>query len=66
VAYTVPILRGDNGATASFYVVNFRSEGFVIVAGDDQSQPILAYSDEGAFVAENMPDHIRFFLDGYT
>ncbi len=29
-------------------------------------QPILAFSDEGAFVSENMPDHIRFFLDGYT
>ncbi|MBQ2077592.1 MAG: C10 family peptidase, partial [Bacteroidales bacterium] len=29
-------------------------------------QPILAFSDEGAFVSDNMPDHIRFFLDGYT
>ena len=35
-------------------------------AGDDRVQPILAFSDEGAFVSENMPDHIRFFLDGYT
>jgi len=66
IAYTAPILRGENGSTPSFYVVNFDTEGFVLVAGDDRVQPILAFSDEGAFVAENMPDHIRFFLEGYT
>ena len=66
IAYTAPTLRGENGSAPSFYVFNFNSEGFVIVAGDDRVQPILAFSDEGAFVAENMPDHIRFFLDGYT
>ena len=65
LAFVAPSLRGENG-TPCFYVVNFNSEGFVIVAGDDRVQPILAFSDEGAFVAENMPDHIRFFLDGYT
>ena len=65
IAYAAPTFRGEKGAH-SFYVVNFNSEGFVIVAGDDRVQPILAFSDEGAFVAENMPDHIRFFLDGYT
>ncbi len=66
VAYTAPSLRNENGSAPSFYVVNFESEGFVIVAGDDRVQPILAFSNEGAFVAENIPAHIRFFLDGYT
>ena len=66
IVYTAPSLRGENGSGPSFYVVNFNDEGFVIVAGDDRVQPILAFSNEGAFVTENMPDHIRFFLDGYT
>lgn len=66
IAYMAPSLRGENGSSPSFYVFNFDAEGFVIVAGDDRVQPILAFSDEGAFVAENMPAHIRFFLDGYT
>ena len=66
VAYTAPTLRGENGPTPSFYVVNFGSDGFVIVAGDDRVRPILAFSDEGAFIADDMPDHIRFFLNGYT
>ena len=66
IVYRAPSLRYENGSSPSFYVVNFDAEGFVIVAGDDRVQPILAFSDEGAFVAENMPAHIRFFLDGYT
>lgn len=66
IAYTAPMIGGDNGSTPSFYVVNFDPDGFVIVAGDDRVQPILAFSDEGAFVTENIPAHIRFFLDGYT
>ena len=66
VAYTATSLRNENGSAPAFYVVNFEPEGFVIVAGDDRSQPILAFSDEGAFVTENMPAHIRFFLEGYV
>ena len=66
IVYTAPSLRGEDGEGPSFYVVNFNEEGFVIVAGDDRVQPVLAFSDEGAFVAENMPEHIRFFLNGYT
>ena len=66
VAYTATSSRNENSSAPSFYVVNFESEGFVIVAGDDRSQPILAFSNEGAFVTENMPAHIRFFLDGYA
>lgn len=46
--------------------MNFEPDGFVIVAGDDRVQPVLAFSNEGAFVTEYMPDHIRFFLNGYT
>ena len=65
IVYTAPSLRGENSSGPSFYVVNFNAEGFVIVAGDDRVQPILAFSDEGAFVVENMPAHVRFFLDGY-
>ena len=66
IVYTAPSLHGENSSGPSFYVVNFNDEGFVIVAGDDRVQPILAFSNEGAFVTENMPAHLCFFLDGYT
>ena len=66
IVYTASSLLGENVSGPSFYVVNFNEEGFVIVSGDDRIRPVLAFSDEGAFVAENMPAHIRFFLNGYT
>lgn len=55
--------KAENNA---YYVVNIDNEGFVIVAGDDIVRPILAYSTEGAFLTENIPEHIRFFLSGYA
>ena len=66
VAYTAPSPRGERGSAPCYYIVNFEPEGYVIVAGDDRAQPILAFSDEGIFVTENIPAHIRFFLDGYA
>lgn len=66
IAYTAVTNRGVNGSAPGFYVVNFDNDGFVIVAGDDRAQPVLAFSTEGAFVTENIPAHIQFFLDGYT
>ena len=51
----------DNGM-ATMYVFNFDG-GYVIVAADDSSSPILGYSDQGNFTYENTPDGLRFMLD---
>lgn len=51
----------DNGM-ATMYVFNFDG-GYVIVAADDSSSPILGYSDQGSFAYENAPDGLRFMLD---
>jgi len=40
------------------------SEGFVIIAGDDQSELVLGYSDEGVFSIDDMPENMRYWLDG--
>lgn len=58
LAYT---LRAENGMTAA-YVFNFNG-GFVIVAADDTSSPILGYSNHGNFDYETAPDGLRFMLD---
>ena len=47
---------------ATAYVFNFDG-GFVIVAADDCSSPILGYSDRGNFDYETAPDGLRFMLD---
>ena len=41
-------------------------QGFVVMAADDCVQPILGYSLTGTFVAENMPDNVRGWLQGYN
>jgi fibronectin type 3 domain-containing protein len=41
-------------------------QGFVVMATDDCVQPILGYSLTGTFVAENMPENFRWWLQGYS
>jgi hypothetical protein len=49
-----------------FYVFNSSdSHGFVIVSGDDRVIPILGYSDQKIFTREELPPHVRAWLDGY-
>ena len=55
--------RGAASSEPSFYVFNQGASAYVIVSGDDSMKPILGYSDEGAFVTENLPDNIRGWLE---
>ncbi len=50
---------------ALYHVVNF-SEGFVLVSADDRFYPVLAFSDQGNFSADEMPEHIAAWMDWYT
>ena len=59
------VYTGKLSATSpSFYVFNYEA-GFVMVAGDDLSTPVLAYSPSNQFVATNLPCNITYWLDGY-
>lgn len=50
----------------SFYVFNADAgKGFVIVSGDDRTAEILAYSDEGSFDMEQIPENMRSWLQFY-
>lgn len=49
----------------TFFYVFQDAEGFVIVSGDDRSIPILAYSDQGMFDANDMAPNTRKWLEGY-
>lgn len=53
-----------SSTVACFHIVNFRG-GFVIIAADDRVEPILAYSTESSFIAENIPDNVAAWLDNY-
>lgn len=59
--------RKAQAATNSYYYVfNLEdSQGFVIVSGDDRTEPILGYADNGTFDANNIPSNMKYLLDGY-
>ena len=49
-----------------YYVFNRgTNEGYVIVSGDDQTLPVLGYTDSGEFDYEQLPANMRSWLKGY-
>ena len=66
---TVKHAPGLNGASdvQPYYVFNAQNnQGFVIVAGDDRSEEIIGYSDEGYFDADNLPHALTDMLEGFV
>lgn len=61
LAKTYNLKNGD----AAFYVFN-KADGFVIVAADDRAMPILAYSNEGSFDENDVPEQLRYYLDRFV
>ncbi len=67
-AMSLDIDVADNVVTAlqtdEYYVFNGNG-GFVIVSGDDATVPVLGWSDEGTFDANNINPSAKALLDGY-
>jgi hypothetical protein len=64
------VVRTDSGLRADgsplFYIYNVEHEGgFVMISGDDRTLPIFAYSDNGRFQADSMPDNLKNWLKFY-
>lgn len=52
---------------ASLYLFNAEDgNGFVIVSGDDSTEPILGYSDKGSIDMNDMPANMRSWLQHYS
>ncbi|HNS18748.1 MAG TPA: C10 family peptidase [Bacteroidales bacterium] len=58
-----PVIH-DNRVT--MYVFNFTSGGFVIVAADDASVPILGYSEENSFPADMSCPAVESWMEDYS
>ena len=50
---------------ACFYVFEMQPKGFVIVSADDRAKPILGYSTESGFSAEDIADGLESFFNNY-
>ena len=55
--------RGGQSQPA-YYVYNNPEGGWVIIAADDRVCPVIAYSDEGSFKTEGMPENLGSWMDG--
>ena len=51
--------------SAYYYVFNIGNTGFIIIAGDDASIPVLAYSNEGVFTPASLPTSTKKWLEVY-
>ncbi|GAB4277342.1 MAG: hypothetical protein Kow0068_00470 [Marinilabiliales bacterium] len=54
------------GNIVSYYAINFKSGGYVLVAGDDVIKPVLGYSVGGYFDINNLPPQLKMLLDAYS
>lgn len=66
-AYKAPRKTTQNDEQAFYYVFNAgQDRGFVIISGDDRTEQVLGYCDNGTFDVANMPENMRSFLQGYA
>ena len=50
-----------------YYVFNMSEDkGYIIISGDDRASAVLAYSDEGTFDINSIPDGLQYWLDVYS
>jgi len=57
----IPFIQND---TTAFYVVNF-DKGFIIIAADNISEPVLGFSLESQFNFNDLPPALLLLLEGY-
>ena len=59
-------VAADNGIAPYYVFDKGKSEGFVIVSGDDQTIDVLGYCDEGSFDYSQLPPNMKEWLDDYA
>ena len=53
--------------TDYYYAFNIgEGEGFVIASGDDRAPSVLGYCESGCFKADDLPENMKTWLDGYA
>ncbi len=50
----------------TYYIVQFAPEGWILIAADDMSSPLLGYSGRGVYQKDGQPDNVKYWLKGYS
>lgn len=59
--YESPVTKADQDPL--IYIFNIGDSGFVIIAGDDNASPVLAYSTESSFSLDGAPPTLTRWLE---
>ena len=54
------------GENAAYFVFNSSQSGYVIVSGDDRAPAVLAYSEQGTFDCNQVPEAMQALLESYA
>ena len=58
--------RGTQISYPGYYVCNYPGGGWVVIAADDRVSPVLAYSDSGSFDDTDLPDNLKWWMEGVS
>lgn len=56
--------RNSQADMPEYYIFNNPDGGWIIIAGDDRINPVIGYSLEGSFSSADMPDNLKWWMDG--
>lgn len=60
-------VKDSQSTLFNYFVYNIGDEqGFIIIAGDDAAKEVIAYSDNGSFDKDNIPENMKYWLSGYS
>ncbi|HHV36528.1 MAG TPA: choice-of-anchor D domain-containing protein [Candidatus Cloacimonetes bacterium] len=48
------------------YIVSFEPVGFVLIAADDRSEPVLGFDTQSLFSLDRLPAHVDWYLSQYS
>lgn len=57
-------MKHEQGRYFVFNVGN--TDGYVVISGDDQTPTVLGYADKGSFNPDQMPPHMKAWLQSYA
>ncbi len=60
-----PCTTGLPSEETTYYIFNVEDGGFVVISGDDQTAPVLGYSDKGIFHEDEMSEGLKWLLMTY-
>ena len=58
--------RHDNADLSYFYIYNVgNDQGFVIMSGEDNTEDVLGYCEQGKFDINHIPDNLKWWMQYY-